>query len=135
MTDRLRVEAPLVARPADWTGDPVQDVGEPGKFPFTRGVYGEMYTKRPWTMRQYAGFGTASATNLRFRALLDAGQTGLSTAFDLPTQMGYDSDHPMAMGEVGRVGVAIDTVEDLKLLCRDRQLLCQLGASLRPLSL
>ncbi|MBK9548996.1 MAG: methylmalonyl-CoA mutase [Gemmatimonadetes bacterium] len=116
MTDRLRVEAPLVARPADWTGDPVQDVGEPGKFPFTRGVYGEMYTKRPWTMRQYAGFGTASATNLRFRALLDAGQTGLSTAFDLPTQMGYDSDHPMAMGEVGRVGVAIDTVEDLKLL-------------------
>ncbi len=116
MTDRLRVEAPQVARPADWTGDPVQDVGEPGQFPFTRGVYGEMYTKRPWTMRQYAGFGTASATNLRFRALLDAGQTGLSTAFDLPTQMGYDSDHPMAVGEVGRVGVAIDTVEDLKLL-------------------
>ncbi|MEI2721179.1 MAG: methylmalonyl-CoA mutase family protein [Gemmatimonadales bacterium] len=116
MTDRLRVEAPMVARPADWTGDPVQDVGEPGQFPFTRGVYGEMYSKRPWTMRQYAGFGTASATNLRFRALLDAGQTGLSTAFDLPTQMGYDSDHPMAVGEVGRVGVAIDTVEDLKLL-------------------
>ncbi len=116
MTDRLHVEAPLVARPADWTGDPVQDVGEPGQFPFTRGVYGEMYTKRPWTMRQYAGFGTASATNLRFRALLDAGQTGLSTAFDLPTQMGYDSDHPMAVGEVGRVGVAIDTVEDVKLL-------------------
>ncbi|MBK7595592.1 MAG: methylmalonyl-CoA mutase [Gemmatimonadetes bacterium] len=116
MSGRIRVEAPLVARPADWTGDPVQDVGEPGQFPFTRGVYGEMYTKRPWTMRQYAGFGTASATNLRFRALLDAGQTGLSTAFDLPTQMGYDSDHPMAMGEVGRVGVAIDTVEDLKLL-------------------
>ena len=106
----------MVARPADWTGDPVQDVGEPGQVPYTRGVNGEMYSKRPWTMRQYAGFGTASATNLRFRALLDAGQTGLSTAFDLPTQMGYDSDHPMAVGEVGRVGVAIDTVEDLKLL-------------------
>jgi methylmalonyl-CoA mutase N-terminal domain/subunit len=105
-----------VARPADWRGDPARDVGEPGAFPFTRGVYAEMYTKRPWTMRQYAGFGTASATNARFRALLDAGQTGLSTAFDLPTQMGFDSDHPMAAGEVGRVGVAIDTVEDLAAL-------------------
>jgi len=75
-----------------------------------------MYTSRPWTMRQYAGFGTATATNQRFRALLAAGQTGLSTAFDLPTQMGYDSDHPMASGEVGRVGVAIDTVDDLATL-------------------
>ena len=103
-------------RPADWGGDPARDLGEPGAFPFTRGPYAEMYTRRPWTMRQYAGFGTASATNLRFRALLDAGQTGLSTAFDLPTQMGYDSDHPMAAGEVGRVGVAIDTVDDLRAL-------------------
>ncbi|MEO5797969.1 MAG: methylmalonyl-CoA mutase family protein [Gemmatimonadales bacterium] len=103
-------------RPADWTGDPVRDLGEPGQFPFTRGPYAEMYTRRPWTMRQYAGFGTATATNLRFRALLDAGQTGLSTAFDLPTQMGYDSDHAMAAGEVGRVGVAIDTVDDLRAL-------------------
>ncbi|MEO5826782.1 MAG: methylmalonyl-CoA mutase family protein [Gemmatimonadales bacterium] len=99
-----------------WQGDVTRDLGEPGQFPFTRGVYPGMYTKRPWTMRQYAGFGTATATNTRFRALLAAGQTGLSTAFDLPTQMGYDSDHPMAAGEVGRVGVAIDTVDDLAVL-------------------
>ena len=96
-----------------------RDLSEPGSFPFTRGVYAEMYTKRPWTMRQYAGFGTAASTNARFRALLAAGQTGLSTAFDLPTQMGYDSDHPMAAGEVGRVGVAIDTVDDLSALFAD----------------
>ena len=99
--------------------DPTRDIGEPGVFPFTRGAYAEMYTRRPWTMRQYAGFGNASATNDRFRVLLAAGQTGLSTAFDLPTQMGYDSDHPMAAGEVGRVGVAIDTVEDIKILFRE----------------
>jgi methylmalonyl-CoA mutase N-terminal domain/subunit len=91
----------------------VSDRSAPGEFPFTRGIYPTMYVGRPWTMRQYAGFGTAEETNARFRALLDAGQTGLSTAFDLPTQMGYDSDHPMAEGEVGRVGVAIDTVDDL----------------------
>jgi methylmalonyl-CoA mutase N-terminal domain/subunit len=119
MTERLRVEMPALARPADWTGDPADDVGEPGQFPFTRGAYAEMYSRRPWTMRQYAGFGTAAETNVRFKALLAAGQTGLSTAFDLPTQMGYDSDHPMAAGEVGRVGVAIDTVEDLKRLFAD----------------
>jgi methylmalonyl-CoA mutase N-terminal domain/subunit len=99
--------------PDDWTGHPERDLGAPGEFPFTRGPYPTMYTGRPWTMRQYAGFGTADDTNRRFRRLLDAGQTGLSTAFDLPTQMGYDSDHPMAAGEVGRVGVAIDTVDDL----------------------
>jgi methylmalonyl-CoA mutase N-terminal domain/subunit len=86
---------------------------ESGKFPFTRGIHPGMYTTRLWTMRQYAGFGTAEETNARFHQLLAAGQTGLSTAFDLPTQMGYDSDHPMAAGEVGRVGVAIDTVDDL----------------------
>ena len=86
---------------------------EAGKFPFTRGIHPGMYTTRLWTMRQYAGFGTAEETNARFHQLLQAGQTGLSTAFDLPTQMGYDSDHPMAAGEVGRVGVAIDTVDDL----------------------
>ena len=80
----------------------------PGEFPFTRGIHPTMYRGRLWTMRQYAGFGTAEETNRRFRDLLAAGQTGLSTAFDLPTQMGYDSDHPMAEGEVGRVGVAID---------------------------
>ncbi len=108
-----------MAHPADWSGDPARELGEPGAFPFTRGAYAEMYTRRPWTMRQYAGFGTASETNLRFRALLAAGQTGLSTAFDLPTQMGYDSDHAMASGEVGRVGVAIDSVEDLKTLFQE----------------
>jgi methylmalonyl-CoA mutase N-terminal domain/subunit len=101
--------------PSDWSGDP----GAPGRWPYTRGVYPTMYAGRLWTMRQYAGFGTADETNARFRLLLAAGQTGLSTAFDLPTQMGYDSDHPMAAGEVGRVGVAIDTVDDLALLFRD----------------
>jgi methylmalonyl-CoA mutase N-terminal domain/subunit len=105
--------------PGDWTGNPGRDLGEPGAFPFTRGVYTSMYTSRLWTMRQYAGFGTAEETNQRFRALLAAGQMGLSVAFDLPTQMGYDSDHPMAAGEVGRVGVAIDTVEDLATLFSD----------------
>ncbi len=105
--------------PDDWTGDPETDLGRAGHFPFTRGPYPNMYTGRLWTMRQYAGFGTAGETNQRFRQLLAAGQMGLSTAFDLPTQMGYDSDHPMAQGEVGRVGVAIDTVEDLKTLFRD----------------
>jgi methylmalonyl-CoA mutase N-terminal domain/subunit len=105
--------------PEDWTGDPARDLGEPGRFPFTRGVYPGMYTSRLWTMRQYAGFGTAEETNARFRHLLAAGQMGLSVALDLPTQMGYDSDHPMAAGEVGRVGVAIDTVDDLALLFRE----------------
>ena len=104
--------------PEDWKGTPERDVGRPGEFPFTRGVYPAMYTGRLWTMRQYAGFGTAEETNERFRHLLAAGQSGLSTAFDLPTQMGYDSDHPMAEGEVGRVGVAVDTVEDLHDLFR-----------------
>ena len=87
-----------------------------GKWPFTRGVYPDMYRGRAWTMRQYAGFGTAAETNARFRYLLDSGQTGLSVAFDLPTQMGLDSDDPMAEGEVGRVGVAIDTLDDLDTL-------------------
>jgi methylmalonyl-CoA mutase N-terminal domain/subunit len=105
--------------PGDWTGNPARDLGTPGEFPFTRGVYASMYTERLWTMRQYAGFGTAEETNERFRRLLRSGQTGLSTAFDLPTQMGYDSDHPMAHGEVGRVGVAIDTVDDLADLFRE----------------
>ena len=104
--------------PGDWAGDPARDLGAPGAFPFTRGVHPTMYAGRPWTMRQYAGFGTAEETNRRFHRLLEAGQSGLSTAFDLPTQMGYDSDHAMAQGEVGRVGVAIDTVDDLALLFR-----------------
>jgi methylmalonyl-CoA mutase N-terminal domain/subunit len=105
--------------PEDWTGHPERDLGRPGEFPFTRGPYPNMYVGRLWTMRQYAGFGTPEETNRRFRQLLAAGQMGLSTAFDLPTQMGYDSDHPMAEGEVGRVGVAIDTVDDLAELFRD----------------
>jgi methylmalonyl-CoA mutase N-terminal domain/subunit len=88
----------------------------PGAFPFTRGIHPTMYRGRLWTMRQYAGFGTAQETNHRFRDLLEAGQTGLSVAFDLPTQMGYDSDAPLAEGEVGRAGVAIDTVDDLAVL-------------------
>jgi len=91
-------------------------VGEPGEFPFTRGVYPSMYTSRPWTMRQYAGFGTATESNARYRQLLQNGQTGLSVAFDLPTQMGYDSDDPIAHGEVGKVGVAIDSIEDMRTL-------------------
>jgi methylmalonyl-CoA mutase N-terminal domain/subunit len=94
-------------------------VGFPGEFPYTRGVYPTMYRGRPWTIRQYAGFGTAKATNERFLSLLARGQTGLSVAFDLPTQMGLDSDHPLAAGEVGRVGVAIDTVDDLATLFQD----------------
>jgi methylmalonyl-CoA mutase N-terminal domain/subunit len=89
---------------------------EPGSFPFTRGIYPDMYRGRVWTMRQYAGFGTADETNERFRYLLDRGQTGLSVAFDLPTQMGYDSDASMAAGEVGRVGVAIDSLDDMRRL-------------------
>jgi methylmalonyl-CoA mutase, N-terminal domain len=101
---------------SDLRPDLADALGEPGRFPFTRGVQPTMYRGRLWTMRQYAGFGTAAETNERFKLLLAAGQTGLSTAFDLPTQMGIDSDSPRAEGEVGRVGVAIDTVEDLHTL-------------------
>ncbi len=96
--------------------DPVERLGRPGAFPFTRGVHPTMYRGRLWTMRQYAGFGTAEATNERFKFLLRAGQTGLSCAFDLPTQMGYDSDHARAEGEVGRVGVAVSSLADMRLL-------------------
>ena len=94
--------------------DPASTLARPGEFPFTRGVYPNMYRGRLWTMRQYAGFGTAKATNQRFKFLLEAGQTGLSCAFDLPTQMGYDSDHPRAAGEVGKVGVAISSLLDMR---------------------
>jgi methylmalonyl-CoA mutase, N-terminal domain len=96
--------------------DPESDLGYPGQFPFTRGVYPTMYRGRFWTMRQYAGFGTATESNRRFRYLLDQGQTGLSIAFDLPTQIGMDSDHELARGEVGKVGVAIDSLEDMQTL-------------------
>jgi methylmalonyl-CoA mutase N-terminal domain/subunit len=91
-------------------------LGEPGEYPFTRGVYPTMYTGRPWTMRQYAGFGTAKESNERYRHLVAQGTGGLSVAFDLPTQMGYDSDDPVAHGEVGKVGVAIDSLEDMRIL-------------------
>jgi methylmalonyl-CoA mutase N-terminal domain/subunit len=96
--------------------DEERDLGYPGVFPFTRGVYPSMYRGKLWTMRQFAGFGTAEETNERFRYLLDHGQTGLSTAFDMPSLMGYDSDHPRSLGEVGREGVAIDSLEDMKTL-------------------
>jgi methylmalonyl-CoA mutase, N-terminal domain len=106
-----------VYRPKDVQNlDPAADLGEPGAFPFTRGVYPTMYLTRPWTMRQYAGFSTAADSNRRYHQLIDAGTTGLSVAFDLPTQMGYDSDAPQAHGEVGKVGVAIDSLEDMRLL-------------------
>ncbi len=96
--------------------DAAERLGLPGEAPFTRGVYPSMYRGRLWTMRQYSGFGDAASTNQRFRFLLEAGQTGLSCAFDLPTQMGYDSDHPRAEGEVGKVGVAIDSIDDMRTL-------------------
>ncbi len=95
---------------------PAASIGLPGQFPFTRGVYPSMYRGRLWTMRQFAGFGTAEETNERFHYLLDHGQTGLSTAFDMPSLMGHDSDHPLSLGEVGREGVAIDTLDDMETL-------------------
>jgi len=103
--------------PLDLEGqDYLEGIGLPGEPPFTRGVQQNMYRGRLWTMRQYAGFGTAAATNKRYRFLLEKGQTGLSVAFDLPTQIGYDSDHTMSRGEIGKVGVAIDTIEDMETL-------------------
>jgi len=107
-----RVYTPLDVADFDYE----KNLGFPGAYPFTRGVQPTMYRGRFWTMRQYAGFGSAKETNARFRYLLEQGQTGLSVAFDLPTQSGYDSDHPLAVGEVGKVGVAIDSIEDMKVL-------------------
>ncbi len=105
---------PPFVTPDDLGGwDPVRDLGQPGAFPYTRGIQPTMYRGRLWTMRQYAGFGTAAESNARYRYLLAQGVSGLSVAFDLPTQIGYDSDHPLAEGEVGRVGVAIDSIEDM----------------------
>jgi methylmalonyl-CoA mutase, N-terminal domain len=101
---------------ADLPADPQAAIGLPGEYPFTRGVYPSMYRGRLWTMRQFAGFGTPEETNERFRYLIDHGQTGLSTAFDMPSLMGHDSDHPRSLGEVGREGVAVDTAEDMKTL-------------------
>ncbi len=124
MSDERRTESglpiPALYGPDALAGwDPARQLGEPGAFPYTRGVYPTMYTGKPWTMRQYAGFGTAAESNARYRQLLAAGQTGLSVAFDLPTQMGYDSDNAIAHGEVGKVGVAIDSVEDMRVLFGD----------------
>jgi len=126
-----KLNDPREPRPASTTGLPMEnvvtvdslhdwnderDLGFPGQFPFTRGVYPTMYRGRPWTMRQYAGFGNAAESNRRYRYLLAQGQTGLSVAFDLPTQIGMDSDHALAQGEVGKVGVAIDSIEDMQTL-------------------
>jgi methylmalonyl-CoA mutase N-terminal domain/subunit len=110
-------EASLAARTPPF--DPARDLGRPGAFPFTRGIHPTMYRGRPWTMRQYAGFGTAEESNRRYRFLLASGQTGLSVAFDLPTQMGRDPDHPLARGEVGRTGVSISSIEDMHRLLAD----------------
>src|SRR5919106_1066823 len=110
MVDSSRVPADL----AGWAPD--RDLGQPGEFPFTRGVQPTMYRGRLWTMRQYAGFGAAAESNRRYRHLLEHGVTGLSVAFDLPTQIGYDSDHPLAAGEVGRVGVPICSLADMETL-------------------
>ena len=110
-----RIYTPLDISDTDY----VDDLNFPGQFPFTRGVQPTMYRGRLWTMRQYAGFGTAKQTNERFRMLIENGQTGLSAAFDLPTQTGYDSDHPMALGEVGQVGVAIDSLYDMEEMFQD----------------
>jgi methylmalonyl-CoA mutase N-terminal domain/subunit len=116
-----RTESDLPIRPVYDAGDiagfdPATALGRPGEYPFTRGVYPSMYTGRPWTMRQYAGFGTARESNERYHQLVKAGTGGLSVAFDLPTQMGYDSDDPIASGEVGKVGVAIDSLDDMRVL-------------------
>src|ERR1700694_2432054 len=97
-------------------GGPEDPIGRPGQYPFTRGIHESMYRGRLWTMRQFAGFGTSEETNERFRYLLDHGQTGLSTAFDMPSLMGHDSDHTRSLGEVGREGVAIDTLDDMQTL-------------------
>lgn len=122
--DTIRTDSGIEVRPLydassleGWSA--AEKLGAPGKAPYTRGVYPTMYRGKLWTMRQYAGFGTAESTNERFKFLLQAGQTGLSCAFDLPTQMGYDSDHPRAEGEVGKVGVAIDSMADMRLLLKD----------------
>ena len=115
--DRRLTDSDIEVKPV-YTGADLR-AGElelPGEYPFTRGPYPTMYRGRPWTVRQYAGYGSAEETNARFRYLLERGQTGLSVAFDLPTQLGYDSDDERALGEVGRTGVAIDSLADMEIL-------------------
>ncbi len=112
-----RIELPVAFNPSNT--DPIEydrDLGDPGEFPFTRGIRPNMYRGRLWTMRQYAGYATAEESNARYKYLLSQGTTGLSVAFDLPTQIGLDSDDPLAAGEVGKVGVAIDSLEDMQRL-------------------
>ncbi|MFL5924434.1 MAG: methylmalonyl-CoA mutase [Gaiellaceae bacterium] len=115
-TDRRETDSGIEVKPVYEAGDAERELEPPGEFPFTRGPYRNMYRGRPWTIRQYAGFASAEETNQRFRYLLERGQTGLSVAFDLPTQLGYDSDDPRAAGEVGRTGVSIDSLADMELL-------------------
>src|SRR2546426_10334176 len=115
-TDEHRTESGIDLKPVYTAEDAPTPLELPGEYPYTRGPYRDMYRGRPWTIRQYAGFASAEETNARFRYLLERGQTGLSVAFDLPTQRGYDSDDPRAVGEVGRTGGAIDSLADLKLL-------------------
>jgi len=110
------IEMKTVFGPPDAPVDYERDLADPGEFPYTRGPYETMYRGKLWTVRQYAGYASAAESNARYRYLLEQGQTGLSVAFDLPTQMGYDSDHVMSRGEVGKVGVTIDTLEDMELL-------------------
>jgi methylmalonyl-CoA mutase N-terminal domain/subunit len=120
LLDKRLNDPPVYADPSSIAGgDFLDDIGFPGTFPFTRGIQPTMYRGRLWTMRQYAGFGSAEQSNRRYRYLLSQGVSGLSVAFDLPTQIGYDSDHPLAAGEVGRVGVAIDSIEDMSELFDD----------------
>ena len=117
--DRRLTDSGIEVKPVYTAGDaPVDALELPGEYPYTRGPYPTMYRGRPWTVRQYAGYGSAEETNARFRFLLERGQTGLSVAFDLPTQLGYDSDDPLAAGEVGRTGVAIDSIEDMRVLLK-----------------
>src|ERR671938_667905 len=115
--DRRETDSGIEVKPV-YTQEDVEGLEPslPGEFPFTRGPYRDMYRGRPWTIRQYAGFASAEESNERYRFLLERGQTGLSVAFDLPTQLGYDSDDPHALGEVGRTGVAIDSLADMKIL-------------------
>jgi methylmalonyl-CoA mutase N-terminal domain/subunit len=115
-TDRRETESGIEVKPVYTAEDAPTRLEAPGEFPFTRGPYRDMYRGRPWTIRQYAGFASAEESNARYRYLLERGQTGLSIAFDLPTQLGYDSDDPRALGEVGRTGVAIDSIADMELL-------------------
>src|SRR5437870_4113926 len=116
LEDLRETDSGIEVKPVYTADDALGDLEAPGEFPFTRGPYADMYRGRPWTIRQYAGFASAEETNRRFRYLLERGQTGLSVAFDLPTQLGYDSDDPRAVGEVGRTGVAIDSIADMELL-------------------